>query len=64
MSVIINGSSTKDFKVSRGLRQGYPLSPFLFVIIGEGLSVLVRKAREILDLAPFSLEGSCDVSIL
>ncbi|GAU47144.1 hypothetical protein TSUD_379210 [Trifolium subterraneum] len=44
MSVLVNGSPTSDFKVSKGLRQGDPLSPFLFLIAAEGLTGLVKRA--------------------
>jgi hypothetical protein len=44
MSVLVNGSPTVDFNVRKGLRQGDPLSPFLFLLVVEGLSALLKKA--------------------
>jgi len=41
ISVMVNGSLTKEFNPSRGLSQGDLIAPFLFLIIAQGLSVLV-----------------------
>lgn len=43
MYVLINGSPTKDFEVGRGLKQGDPLSHFLFAIVVKGFASLVKK---------------------
>ena len=47
ISVLVNGSPTKEFKLRRGLRQGDPLVHFLFLIVVEGLVGLVREATRI-----------------
>ncbi|XP_071718980.1 uncharacterized mitochondrial protein AtMg01250-like [Rutidosis leptorrhynchoides] len=44
ISVLDNGSPTKEFKMERGVRQGNPLSPFLFIIAVEGLNWLTKSA--------------------
>jgi len=41
--VLINGESSGFFSSSRGLRQGHPLSPLLFILVMETLSRLVNK---------------------
>jgi hypothetical protein len=43
-AVIINGEATSFFNFERGLRQGCPLSPYLFILIMEGLSLLLKKS--------------------
>lgn len=43
-SILINGSPAPPFKLQKGLRQGDPLSPFLFVLAVESLNLLIHKA--------------------
>ncbi|GKV30538.1 hypothetical protein SLEP1_g39340 [Rubroshorea leprosula] len=46
ISVFLNGSPTKEFTMRRGLRQGDPLAPFLFLIVAEGLNGIISSAVE------------------
>lgn len=63
MSIIVNGSATREFKVHKGLRQDDPLSPFIFALAMEGLTSLVRNSVDSGDFKPFKygMEDFVDV---
>ncbi|GKF69376.1 putative RNA-directed DNA polymerase, eukaryota, reverse transcriptase zinc-binding domain protein, partial [Tanacetum coccineum] len=44
-SMLVNGSPTPEFKIEKGLRQGDPFSPFLFILAIEALNVVLEEAK-------------------
>ncbi|GJT70924.1 putative reverse transcriptase domain-containing protein, partial [Tanacetum coccineum] len=50
-SILVNGAPTREFKFQRGLRQGDPLVPFLFLLVMESLHISFSR---IIDRGLFS----------
>ena len=55
--VNLNGNPGEKFKVERGVRQGCPLAPYIFLIVGEALTHTIKKAVKEGRLKGISLPG-------
>ena len=53
--ILVNGSLSSPVYLHRGVRQGCPLSPLLYVLVSEVLSTQVRNCR---DIEGFLLPGA------
>jgi hypothetical protein len=62
MSVLVNGCPTEEINIQRGLKQGDPLAPFLFLIVAEGSGGLMKKAVSMHHFSGFQI-GDGDVTI-
>ncbi len=45
--VLVNGFASSFFQVTRGCRQGDPISPYIFILCAEILALLLRKNKNI-----------------
>lgn len=46
-SILVNGEPHSHFAPNKGLRQGEPLSPYLFLLCAKGLHSLIQQAKQV-----------------
>ena len=56
-SILINGKPSQPFRAKKGLRQGDPMSPFLFAI---GMEYLTRHLQQLQNLPDFNFHPKCE----
>lgn len=59
--IIVSGEEIKEVKPSRGLRQGDPLSPYLFLFVSDVLSNMISNAVKKKELIGLKLAKTCPV---
>jgi len=62
-SILVNGSPTGEFQLGRGLRQGDPLSPFLFLLAAEGFNVLMNSLSDSNLFTGYTVGGRDSVTV-
>ncbi|GJZ65776.1 RNA-directed DNA polymerase, eukaryota [Tanacetum coccineum] len=62
--ILVNGSPTTEFHLYRGLNQGDPLAPFLFLLIMESLHLSFSRAVEARIFKGYKIDPSTTLSHL
>ncbi|XP_071708102.1 uncharacterized protein [Rutidosis leptorrhynchoides] len=63
-SVLVNGSPTGEFNLFRGLRQGDSLSPYLFLLVMEGLRLCLKEKVDSGEITGASIGSDVKISHL
>lgn len=61
--MLVNGSPTPKFVMDKGIRQGDPIGSFLFLVMAEGLSGLVKQAVVQHKFSPYDFDSVLQVQV-
>lgn len=59
LSVKLNGEPLPYFYPTRGLRQGDPLSPYIFILVANVLSIIIKQAVDMGNLKGIKFNRCC-----
>jgi hypothetical protein len=45
-AVVVNGELSDSFSIQRGVRQGCPLAPYLFLVVAQTLNIAAKATME------------------
>ena len=62
--VLINGSPSSSLSASRGLHQGCPLYPFLFLLMVEGLSLIIHREKKLGRIRGINLSSTFSITYI
>lgn len=55
MAILVNKCSTQEIKIERGLKYGDPLAHFLFLLVVDSLSGLIKRDYDLFLLFGFDV---------
>lgn len=64
MLVLVNGNPTIEFQACRGLRQGDPMSTFMFLLTAKGLVKIMYNASHLGDFKGFQVNEDMHFKLL
>jgi hypothetical protein len=63
-SVKVNGSLTKSFDIERGVRQGCPMAPYLFLVVAEVMNAMIKMAASTGMVKGINLPGGAHQQVI